>query len=41
VRGTGDIGTDVGYRSEAAFNRVFKRHVGVTSGSLRRASREA
>jgi len=41
ARSTGDIGADVGYRSEAAFNRVFKRHVGVTPGSLRRASREA
>jgi len=41
VRSTGDIGADVGYRSEAAFNRVFKRHVGVTPGSLRRGSRDA
>ena len=26
-----------GYESEAAFNRAFKRHMGVTPGSVKRA----
>jgi AraC family transcriptional regulator, activator of mtrCDE len=32
----GDIGERVGYQSEAAFNRVFKRHYGVAPGGYRR-----
>lgn len=31
------VGDRVGYRSEAAFNRVFKKHVGVPPGQWRRA----
>jgi AraC-like DNA-binding protein len=34
-----DIALDVGYESEAAFSRAFKRMVGVTPGSWRRAQR--
>ena len=33
----GQIGEQVGYQSEAAFNRVFKRHYGVGPGAYRRA----
>ena len=29
-------GAEVGYESEAAFNRAFKKYVGVTPGSWRR-----
>jgi len=35
------IAADVGYESEAAFNRAFKRVVGMPPGSWRRARREA
>lgn len=35
----GDVGEAVGYQSEAAFNRVFKRHFGVGPGRYRRQSR--
>jgi AraC family transcriptional activator of mtrCDE len=35
---TASIGEAVGYRSEAAFNRAFARHAGVTPGRFRRAS---
>ena len=31
----GKIGSDVGYESEAAFNRAFKRVTGVTPGRWR------
>jgi len=34
----GDIAERVGYQSEAAFNRVFKRHYGVTPGAYRRGA---
>ena len=39
--GAGQIGEQVGYQSEAAFNRVFKRHHGVGPGEYRRAARQA
>lgn len=35
-RGTADIGEEVGYASEAAFNRAFKKWVGVTPAVFRR-----
>jgi len=35
-RGVGDIGAAVGYQSEAAFNRAFKRHTGKGPGQYRR-----
>jgi len=35
----GQIGEQVGYRSEAAFHRMFKRHHGVGPGEFRRAVR--
>lgn len=35
---TASVGEAVGYRSEAAFNRAFTRHAGVTPGRFRRAS---
>jgi AraC-like DNA-binding protein len=31
-------GAEVGYQSEAAFNRAFKKYVGVPPGSWRKAS---
>lgn len=31
------VGAEVGYESEAAFNRAFKKHVGVPPGSWRRS----
>jgi AraC family transcriptional activator of mtrCDE len=37
--GAGQIGEQVGYQSEAAFNRVFKRHHGMGPGEYRRAAR--
>jgi AraC family transcriptional activator of mtrCDE len=33
------VGEAVGYQSEAAFNRAFARHAGVTPGRYRRAAR--
>jgi len=36
---TASIGEAVGYRSEAAFNRAFARHAGVTPGRFRRGKR--
>ena len=33
------IGEAVGYRSEAAFNRAFARHAGMTPGRYRRGER--
>ena len=36
-RGTADIAADVGYESEAAFNRAFKRWTGCSPGAFRRA----
>jgi AraC family transcriptional activator of mtrCDE len=38
-RSVGDIGEAVGYQSEAAFNRVFKRCFGVGPGQYRRRAR--
>jgi AraC family transcriptional activator of mtrCDE len=35
------IGEDVGYKSEAAFQRAFKAHVGVTPAEYRRRSTAA
>ena len=35
-RGVAEIGGDVGYESEAAFNRAFKRYMGVSPGVARR-----
>jgi AraC family transcriptional activator of mtrCDE len=35
----GQIAEQVGYQSEAAFNRVFKRHYGVGPGAYRRGQR--
>ena len=36
-----EISLDVGYESEAAFSRAFKRMVGVTPGEWRRARQVA
>jgi AraC family transcriptional regulator, activator of mtrCDE len=36
-RGIGEIGEAVGYQSEAAFNRAFKRYMGAGPGQYRRA----
>ncbi len=38
-RPVGDVALEVGYQSEAAFNRVFKRHYGIGPGGYRRAQR--
>lgn len=37
----GDVALAVGYQSEAAFNRVFKRHYGIGPGGYRRAAHVA
>ena len=37
-RSTGDIGMEVGYRSESAFNKAFARTLGVSPAAYRRAS---
>jgi len=34
----GDVAEQVGYQSEAAFNRVFKRHFGIGPGAYRRTT---
>jgi AraC-like DNA-binding protein len=34
----GQLAQQVGYESESAFNRAFKRYVGVPPGSMRRSS---
>lgn len=39
MRSTAAVAEMVGYQSEAAFQRVFKRHVGMTPAQWRRASR--
>jgi AraC family transcriptional activator of mtrCDE len=36
-RAVGDVALAVGYQSEAAFNRVFKRHYGIGPGGYRRS----
>lgn len=41
ARAVGDVALEVGYQSEAAFNRVFKRHYGVGPGAYRRSVRGA
>jgi AraC family transcriptional regulator, activator of mtrCDE len=38
-RPVGDVALEVGYQSEAAFNRVFKRHYGMGPGGYRRTQR--
>ncbi len=38
-RGVSDIAADVGYESEAAFNRAFKRHFGTPPARYRREHR--
>jgi AraC family transcriptional activator of mtrCDE len=40
ARAVGEVALAVGYQSEAAFNRVFKRHYGVGPGAYRRTLRE-
>jgi AraC-like DNA-binding protein len=40
-RGVADIGADVGYESEAAFNRAFKRRFNVPPARFRGAARRA
>ena len=37
-RPVADIGEQAGYQSEAAFNRVFKRHFGMGPGQYRRTA---
>jgi AraC family transcriptional activator of mtrCDE len=37
----GDVALAVGYQSEAAFNRVFKRHYGIGPGGYRRTAHHA
>ena len=32
-----DMARNFGYESEAAFNRAFKRHVGISPGAAKRA----
>jgi len=39
-RGVADIAADVGYESEAAFNRAFKRQFSVPPARFRRAARK-
>lgn len=41
ARAVGDVALAVGYQSEAAFNRVFKRHYGVGPGAWRRTQGQA
>ncbi|HEY0061564.1 MAG TPA: AraC family transcriptional regulator [Telluria sp.] len=38
-RAVADIGETVGYQSEAAFNRVFKKHYGIGPGQYRRQAK--
>jgi transcriptional regulator GlxA family with amidase domain len=40
-KGVADIAADVGYDSEAAFNRAFKRVFGVPPARYRRNSRDS
>jgi transcriptional regulator GlxA family with amidase domain len=40
-RGVADIAADVGYESEAAFNRAFKRLFGIPPARYRREHRSA
>jgi AraC-like DNA-binding protein len=34
----GEVALSLGYQSEAAFNRAFKRHIGVSPGTLKRSA---
>jgi AraC-like DNA-binding protein len=34
----GQLAESIGYQSESAFNRAFKRHVGMAPGAVRRRS---
>jgi AraC-like DNA-binding protein len=36
-----EIADQLGYQSEAAFSRAFKKFVGKTAGSIRRAAKSA
>jgi len=38
-KASGEVGVMVGYQSEAAFNRVFKRHFQQAPGAFRRQKR--
>ena len=40
-RGVADIGEEVGYESEAAFNRAFKRQFGLPPARYRKENRES
>lgn len=40
-RGTADVAADVGYESEAAFNRAFKREFGLPPARYRREAKQA
>jgi AraC-like DNA-binding protein len=40
-RGVADIAADVGYESEAAFNRAFKRRFNIPPARFRGAARRA
>ena len=33
----GEVANSLGYESEAAFNRAFKRHMGISPGAARRS----
>ena len=37
----GDLASRLGYQSEAAFSRAFKRFIGVSPGAVRRRKRPA
>ena len=39
--GLAQVAADVGYESEAAFNRTFKKYVGVPPGAWRRGHARA
>lgn len=39
ARGTADVAADVGYESEAAFNRAFKREFGLPPARYRREAK--
>jgi AraC-like DNA-binding protein len=36
-----ELGEELGYQSEAAFNRAFKKTMGTTPGAVRRQARKA
>ncbi len=39
--GLGELATRLGYQSEAAFSRAFKRFIGVSPGAMRRTATTA